>query len=57
MYQAYSSWCRDVGEDAVTRRAFNGRMRGHGFVDKDAKDAGSTLKCWMDLTLGGPTDE
>ena len=57
IYGAYCSWCRDVGEDALIRAAFNGRMRGHGFVDKAAWVNGRTQKCWIDLTLGGQGDE
>jgi putative DNA primase/helicase len=56
VYSAYCTWCRDIGEDVLTRKSFNTRMRSHGFVDKDAKADNSTLKCWMYLTLEGGTD-
>jgi len=57
MYGVYCSWCRDVEEESLSRSAFNGRMRGHGFVDKAAWVNGRTQKCWIDLTLGGSDDE
>ena len=57
IYGAYCSWCRDVGEEALSRSAFNGRMRGHCFVDKAVWVNGRTRKCWTDLTLGGTDDE
>ena len=55
VYLAYCSWCRSVGEDVLTRNAFNSRLRIHGFEDKAAKLSGSakTQKCWLNLTLKG----
>ncbi len=51
VYLAYCSWCRSVGEDVLTRNAFNSRMRCHGFVDKPLWVDGRTQKCWLHLTL------
>jgi putative DNA primase/helicase len=59
VYGAYCTWCRAVGEDVLTRNAFNSRMRIHGFEDKGAKMPGSgkAQKCWLHLTLKGGDDE
>jgi putative DNA primase/helicase len=59
VYLAYCNWCRAVGEDVLTRNAFNSRLRGHGFVDKAAKMPGDsrTQKCWLHLTLKGESRE
>ncbi len=59
VYLAYSNWCRAVGEDVLSRNAFNSRLRGHGFVDKAAKLPGDsrTQKCWLHLTLKGEGHE
>jgi putative DNA primase/helicase len=53
VYMAYCSWCRSVGEDVLTRNAFNSRLRIHGFEDRAAKLTGSgkAQKCWLNLTL------
>ena len=56
VYSAYCSWCRDTGEDVLSRNAFSNRMRGHGFADKAAWVNGRTQKCWIDLMLGVPND-
>ena len=55
MYLAYCAWCKSVGEDVLTRNAFNSRMRIHGFEDKGAKMPGSgkAQKCWLNMTLNG----
>ncbi len=55
VYLAYCSWCKSVGEDLLTRNAFNSRMRIHGFEDRAAKMHGNpkTQKCWLNLTLQG----
>jgi hypothetical protein len=42
-----------MGEDALTRNAFNGRVRAIGFEDKAAKVGQKAQKCWMHLTLEG----
>jgi putative DNA primase/helicase len=59
VYLAYCSWCRSVGEDVLTRNAFNSRLRIHGFEDKTAKMPGSVKaqKCWLNLTLKGESDD
>jgi putative DNA primase/helicase len=59
VYLAYTNWCRAVGEDVLTRNAFNSRLRGQGFVDKAAKMPGDprTQKCWLHLTLKGEDRE
>jgi len=51
VYLAYCDWCRAVGEDVLNRTAFNGRMRGHGFVDKSLRTDGRAHKCWTHLTI------
>jgi len=53
VYLAYSNWCRAVGEDVLTRNAFNSRMRGHGFIDKPLRIDGRLCKCWTHITLRG----
>jgi len=55
VYLAYCAWCKSVGEDVLTRNAFNSRMRIHGFEDKGAKMPGSgkAQKCWLNMTLNG----
>ena len=53
VYLAYCSWCRDVGEDVVTRNAFNSRLRVQGYVDKPLWVESRTQKCWLNLTLKG----
>ena len=59
VYLAYCAWCRSVGEDVLTRNAFNARLRIHSFEDKTAKMPGSgkAQKCWLNLTLKGGTEE
>ena len=53
IYSVYCIWCKDIGEDVLTRKGFNSRMRNYGFVDKAAKEGGKTQKCWMNLMLQG----
>ena len=57
IYSVYCVWCRDVGEDVLTRKAFNSRVRGHGYSDKAAWLNNRTQKCWLHLTLKGKNDE
>ncbi|MCK4626277.1 MAG: bifunctional DNA primase/polymerase [Phycisphaerae bacterium] len=53
VYSAYCTWCRDIGEDVLSRTSFNKRMRGQGFVDKTAKTDRKAQKCWIHITLDG----
>jgi putative DNA primase/helicase len=57
IYSVYCVWCKDIGEDVLTRKAFNSRVRGHGYSDKAAWLHGRTQKCWLHLTLKGKSDE
>ena len=56
VYTTYVSWCRDIGEEVLTRTAFNRRMRGQGLVDSTVRIGDKTVKCWMNVTLGGNSD-
>lgn len=56
-YTAYCIWCKDVGEEALSRRSFSTRMRSHGFEDSQAKLDGKNHRCWLNLTLKGNCDE
>lgn len=53
VYLAYCAWCKGIGEDVLSRNAFNNRLRTRGFEDKPAKLSGDskTQKCWLHLTL------
>jgi putative DNA primase/helicase len=57
VYMAYCSWCRNVGEDVLTRNAFNGRVRAQGFTDKPLWVDNRAQKCWLHLTLKGAEHE
>ena len=54
IYSAYTEWCRSVGEDVLTRTIFGQRLRTHGLEDKSLRIDASAVKCWVNITLGGP---
>lgn len=53
VYSVYCSWCKAMGEDMLTRNAFNSRIRTQGFIDKALWVDSQTQKCWMHMTLKG----
>jgi len=57
VYAAYCTWCRNVGEDVLTRSAFNSRLRSQGFADKSLRTDEGAQKCWEHLTLKGGSHE
>ncbi|MFA6135238.1 MAG: phage/plasmid primase, P4 family [Phycisphaerae bacterium] len=57
VYLAYCNWCRNVGEDVLTRNALNSRLRQQGFEDKPLRADGRLQKCWMHMTFRGEDHE
>ena len=53
VYLAYCVWCKAMGEDLLSRNAFNSSIRAQGFLDKTAKLSGDVRaqKCCIHMTL------